>query len=71
MAVLSFVEVAGGKVKKASVEAAYYGSKVAESLGVDSVAVVLGEAPADALAALGQVGIKKVLHANNAKLNVF
>lgn len=71
MAVLSYVEVADGKVKKASVEAAYYGSKVAESLGTDSIAVVLGEAPTDAFAILGQVGVKKIMHANNAKLNAF
>ena len=45
-----------GKLKKASVEAAYYGSKVAEALGVESNAIVLGEAPADLLATLGQVG---------------
>ena len=71
MAVLSFVEVADGKIKKASVEAAYYGSKVAEGLGTDSVALVIGEAPADVLAALGQVGVKKVVQANNAKFNSF
>jgi electron transfer flavoprotein alpha subunit len=71
MAVLSFVEIADGNIKKASVEAAYYGSKVAESLGTDSVAVVLGTATADALATLGQVGVKKVLHANDARFNTF
>jgi Electron transfer flavoprotein, alpha subunit len=71
MAVLSFVEISEGKIKKASVEAAYYGSKTAEALGTDSVAVVLGEASADELATLGQVGVKKVLHATDAKLNHF
>ena len=71
MAVLSFVEISEGKVKKASLEAAYYGSKVAESLGTDSVAVVLGAASADELAALGTVGIKKVLHSSDARFNNF
>jgi len=71
MAVLSFVEVADGKIKKASVEAAYYGSKVAESLGTESVAVVLGTADAATLATLGEVGVKKVLHANDARFNNF
>ena len=71
MAVLSFVEVADGKIKKASVEAAYYGSKVAEGLGTDSLALVLGAISADELATLGQVGIKKVLHANDARFNNF
>ena len=71
MSVLTFVEVADGKIKKASVEAAYYGSKTAEALGTDSVAVVLGTAAADELATLGQVGVKKVLHANDARFNTF
>lgn len=71
MSVLSFVEVSEGKVKKASVEAAYYGSKVAESLGTDSVALVLGEASNDELASLGTVGVKKVLHVADAQLNNF
>ena len=71
MSVLSFVEVSEGKIKKASVEAAYYGSKVAEGLGTDSVALVLGEASNDELASLGAVGVKKVLHVADAKLNNF
>ena len=71
MAVLSFVEVADGKIKKASVEAAYYGSKVAENLGTESVAVVLGTADAATLATLGEVGVKKVLHANDVRFNNF
>jgi len=71
MAVLSFVEIADGKIKKASVEAAYYGSKVAESLGTDSVALVIGEIAADVLSTLGQVGVKKVVHADNPKFNNF
>ncbi|MCS6934447.1 MAG: electron transfer flavoprotein subunit alpha/FixB family protein [Chitinophagales bacterium] len=71
MPVLTFVEISGGKIKKASVEAAYYGSKTAEALGTESLAVVLGEASGDELATLGQVGIKKVLHAADARLNNF
>lgn len=71
MSVLSFVEVSEGKIKKASVEAAYYGSQTAKALGVESVAVVLGEASADELATLGQIGVQKVFHANNAQYNVF
>ncbi len=71
MSVLSFVEVSEGKIKKASVEAAYYGSKVAEGLGTESVALVLGEATAEELATLGTVGVKKVLHAADARFNNF
>ena len=71
MAVLSFVEISEGKIKKASIEAAYYGSKTAEGLSTDSVALVLGTASADDLAILGQVGVKKILHANEARFNNF
>lgn len=71
MSVLTFVEVAEGKVKKSSLEAAAYASKTAEGAGVESVAVVLGEASADELAALGKVGVKKVLHANDNRFNGF
>ena len=71
MAVLSFVEISDGKIKKASVEAAYYGSKVAEGLDTDSVALVLGAVSAEELATLGSVGVKKVLHASDARFNNF
>lgn len=71
MAVLSFVEINEGKIKKASIEAAYYGSKTAEALGTESVAVVLGAADAAELAQLGAYGVKKVLHANDARFNNF
>ncbi len=71
MAVLTFVEVAEGKIKKASFEAAYYGSQTAKGLGTESVAVVLGEASADEVASLGKVGITKALHVNDARFNSF
>jgi electron transfer flavoprotein alpha subunit len=71
MSVLTFVEINEGKIKKASLEAAYYGSKTAEASGLASVAVVLGEASADELASLGQVGVTKVLHAADARFNNF
>jgi electron transfer flavoprotein alpha subunit len=71
MSVLSIIEVSEGKIKKAAYEAAYYGSKVAELLGTDAVAVVLGTSGADELANLGNYGIKKVLHANDARFDTF
>jgi electron transfer flavoprotein alpha subunit len=71
MSVLSVIEVSEGKIKKTSYEAAYYGSKVAELLGTDAVGVVLGTASAEELANLGNYGLKKVLHTNNAKFDVF
>ena len=71
MSVLSIIEVSEGKIKKASYEAAYYASKVAEALSTDAVAVVLGTSTSDELANLGNYGIKKVLHANDARFDTF
>ena len=71
MAVLSFIEVSEGKIKKACYEAAYYGSKVAELLNTDCVAVVAGTASDEELATLGKYGVKKILHANDARFNSF
>ncbi len=71
MSVLSFIELSEGKIKKASLEAAYYASKVAEQLGTESVAVALGTADASELSVLGNYGVTKVLHAADARFNVF
>lgn len=71
MSVLVFVEIADGKIKKAAYEAAYYASKTAELTGTSSEAVVLGTAGADELANLGNFGIAKIHHANDARFNTF
>ncbi len=42
MSVLIFADQADGIIKKSSLEALTYGSKIAELLGVDAVALVLG-----------------------------
>jgi len=61
---LVILETAGGKIKKASLEAASF----AVSLG-ETTALVLGEADAEALNIAGSTGAVKVLHASDAKLN--
>lgn len=71
MSVLSFIELSEGKIKKASWEAAYYGSQVANQLGVASEAVVLGSADAQELSTLGVYGITKVHHVADARFNTF
>jgi electron transfer flavoprotein alpha subunit len=58
MSVLVFIDHIDGHIKKASLEAASYGAKIAEQTGDTAEAVVLGN-PAD-IAALGKQGIKKV-----------
>lgn len=66
MSVLVFIDHIDGHIKKASLEAASYGAKIAEQTGDTAEAVVLGN-PAD-LAALGKQGIKKVHQVQNDAL---
>ena len=69
MSVLVFVELDEGALKKSSLEAIYYGSKVADMLDTSTTAIALGEATAEALSQAGQYGATKVLHASDARLN--
>lgn len=68
MSVLVFIDTTEGHVKKASLEAATYGSKIAEQLGTTAEGVALGNDTGD-LSVLGKYGIKKVHHVNNDALN--
>ncbi|HEV8284400.1 MAG TPA: electron transfer flavoprotein subunit alpha/FixB family protein [Chitinophagaceae bacterium] len=68
--VLIFIDAAEGHVKKASLEALTYGSKLAEQLGTTAEGVVLGAATED-LSALGKYGVKKIHQVNNESLNHF
>lgn len=69
MSVLIFAELDEGALKKSSLEAIYYGSKVAEQTGTTATTIVLGETSSDELAKAGRFGATKVLHASDAKLN--
>lgn len=66
--ILIFTEIADGAIKKSSLEAIYYGSKVAEMMGTSAVALAIGEADESELVKAGNFGATKVLHANDAKL---
>jgi electron transfer flavoprotein alpha subunit len=68
MSVLIFIDTTDGHVKKASLEAMSYGSKVAEQSGTTAEGVVLGSVSED-LVALGKYGVKKIHHVNNESLN--
>src|SRR6266498_775511 len=68
MSVLIFIDTAEGHVKKASLEAMSYGSKIAEQLGISAEGIVLGSVSED-IAALGKYGVKKIHHVNNDSLN--
>jgi electron transfer flavoprotein alpha subunit len=71
MAILFLVEIADGKVKKASFEAASYAAKYAGTIGKEAVGLALGSIDDAALSALGIYGAKKILHANNAGFDKF
>ncbi len=64
MAILVFVEVAEGKIRKSSLEAVCY----AQAMGDSVTAIVLGPADAAEVKSLGNYGAKKVLHAADPKL---
>jgi len=68
--ILVFAENQKGKFKKTTFEAVTYGKKVAEKLGTECVALVLGNV-SDDVAALGTYGASKVYHIDNASLNQF
>ena len=68
MSVLIFIDTSEGHVKKASLEAMTYGSKIAEQLGTSAEGVVLGSTKDD-LASLGKYGVKKIHHVNNPSLD--
>ncbi|PUZ23202.1 electron transfer flavoprotein subunit alpha [Chitinophaga parva] len=68
MSVLIFADQAEGVVKKSALEAVQYGAKVAQLLNTTASAIVLGAADDASLAALGNYGASKVLHATAAAL---
>ncbi|WP_242918094.1 electron transfer flavoprotein subunit alpha/FixB family protein [Pontibacter liquoris] len=71
MSVLVFVEGLNGEIKKSSLEAAFYGSQVAQTLGTTATAVAIGDVHQDALARLGEQGISKVLYDSDERLKQF
>ncbi len=71
MAILFLVEVAEGKVKKASFETASYAAAYAKQIGKDAVGLALGTVDHAELAALGVYGATKVLHVENKAFDNF
>ncbi|OKL41293.1 electron transfer flavoprotein subunit alpha/FixB family protein [Pontibacter flavimaris] len=71
MSVLVFVEGLNGEIKKSSLEAASYGSQVAQQLGTTATAVAIGEVHEEALTKLGEQGISKVLYDADDRLKQF
>lgn len=69
MSVIVLAEHAQGAFKKKAFEAVQYAAGIAQSMGTTATAVVLGTAPNDAMAQLGQYGAQKVLHVAEARLD--
>jgi len=67
--ILVLVDSPNGQLKKGSYEAVTYGKKVADAMGTQCAALVLGSA--DDAGKLGQYGAAKVIHINNDQLNNF
>jgi electron transfer flavoprotein alpha subunit len=65
MSVLIYTEIAKGKIKKSSLEAVNYGSRIAAQLNTTATAVIVGDAD---VSDLGKAGAKKVLKLKNDKL---
>ena len=68
MSVLIFLDQSDGQIKKSSLEAAAYGSKIAEQLGTTAEAIVLGNVTDD-LTSLGKYGINQVHTVKNDLLD--
>ncbi len=71
MSVLVVIECANGEVKKSSLEAATYGSKVAQQTGTTATAIAIGDISEENLKHLGAQGIKKVLFDSDSRLKNF
>lgn len=67
MSVLIYTETAKGKIKKASLEAVNYGSRIAAQMNTTATAVIVGDAD---LSDLGKAGANKVLKLKSDKLAV-
>lgn len=68
MAVLVFLENWDGKFKKLSFELVSYASKVAEMIGVQTIAVSIGNVEANELSKLATYGANKIISIENSLL---
>src|SRR5215217_4642822 len=71
MSVIVLAKHTQGSFKKKSFEAIQYAAGIAKSLGTTATAIVLGNAPENAMQELGAYGATKVLHATDARLENF
>ena len=68
MSVIVYTESVNGKIKKASVEAVYFASKIAAQMNTSVVALCIGDASQEELQSLGNVGASKALKFSDSRL---
>lgn len=66
--VLVYIDHTDGHIKKSSFEAVSYGAALAQQLGTQAAALVLGDTSSD-VASIGEYGISTVHNVSNAQLN--
>ncbi len=71
MSVLVFIDNNKGSFKKNAFETINYGKAIADKIGGETVALVLGTANNSELEALGAYGAQKVLHIADARLDTY
>ena len=69
MSVLIYADSNNGALTKNAFEAANYGAQLAQAAGTNAIAVVTGNA--SGMEELGNYGVSKVLHCNDASLTDF
>jgi electron transfer flavoprotein alpha subunit len=68
MSVLIFTELDNGSIRKSSLEAVFYGAKIAQMLGTTATALAIGPAEPAELELAGNYGATKLLHAADERL---
>lgn len=66
--ILIFVDNVDGFFKKSAAEALTYGVQLSKNLGVESVAIAIGNVSSKACAALGSYGVSRVLNVEDSNL---
>jgi len=68
MPVIIYTEHSEDSIKKSSLEAISYGVALATKLNTEAISLVIGQTNVN-LASLGEYGVKKVIHADDATIN--
>ena len=70
MSVLAFVKNWNGKFKNSTYELISYSKELASQMNTDCILLSIGEVSQEELKKLGEYGVEKVLHVNDASMNL-